>query len=98
MTRRPKQPTTTQHSSWSVYHIKGTPTVLVGIIDNAPGAETAIDRVDRILIETVDPWHSCPIVETQHELGLKNYSPRPTRHNPHKIRAICRRHEIDKHR
>jgi len=46
MARRPKQPqpTTKQHSSWSVYHITGTPAKLVGIVE-APDAETAIARV-----------------------------------------------------
>ena len=34
-----------QPHSWAVYHIKGTPAKLVGIIDNAPDAETAIARV-----------------------------------------------------
>ena len=33
-----------QPHSWAVYHIKGTPAKLVGIIDNAPDAETAIAR------------------------------------------------------
>jgi len=33
-----------QGHSWAVYHIKGTPAKLVGIIDNAPDAETAIAR------------------------------------------------------
>ena len=41
----PKRPTkqAVLHS-WAVYHIKGTPAKLVGIIDNAPDAETAIAR------------------------------------------------------
>ena len=40
-----KQPTKQQQGhSWAVYHIKGTPAKLVGIIDNAPDAETAIER------------------------------------------------------
>jgi len=33
-----------QSHSWAVHHIKGTPAKLVGIIDNAPDAETAIAR------------------------------------------------------
>jgi hypothetical protein len=33
-----------QNHSWAVFHIKGTPVKLVGIIDNAPDAETAIAR------------------------------------------------------
>jgi hypothetical protein len=37
-----KQPTKQHLHSWAVYHIKGTPAKLVGIIDNAPDAETAI--------------------------------------------------------
>jgi hypothetical protein len=41
----PKRPTKQQQGhSWAVYHIKGTPAKLVGIIDNAPDAETAIAR------------------------------------------------------
>ena len=40
----PKRPTKQQSHSWAVYHIKGTPAKLVGIIDNAPDAETAIAR------------------------------------------------------
>jgi hypothetical protein len=41
----PKQPPKQQQlHSWAVYHIKGTPAKLVGIIDNAPDAETAIAR------------------------------------------------------
>ena len=40
-----KRPTNQQQGhSWAVYHIKGTPAKLVGIIDNAPDAETAIAR------------------------------------------------------
>jgi hypothetical protein len=36
-----KQP---QTNSWAVYHIKGTPAKLVGVIRNATDAETAIER------------------------------------------------------
>jgi hypothetical protein len=40
-----KQPTKKQQRhSWAVFHIKGTPAKLVGIIDNAPDAQTAIAR------------------------------------------------------
>jgi hypothetical protein len=39
-----KLPTKQHLHSWAVYHIKGTPAKLVGIIDNAPDAETAIAR------------------------------------------------------
>ena len=39
-----KQPTQQQAHSWAVYHIKGTPAKLVGIIDNAPDEKTAIAR------------------------------------------------------
>ncbi len=39
-----KRPTKPRLRSWAVYHIKGTPAKLVGIIDNAPDAETAITR------------------------------------------------------
>ena len=34
-----------QGHSWAVYHIKGTPAKLAGIIDNAPDEQTAIARV-----------------------------------------------------
>ena len=40
----PKRPTKQQNHSWAVYHIKGTPAQLVGIIDNAPDEQTAIAR------------------------------------------------------
>ena len=33
-----------QGQSWAVYHIKGTPAKLVGVIRNATDAETAIER------------------------------------------------------
>jgi hypothetical protein len=41
-----KQPPTKQQTtpSWAVYHLKGTPAKLVGIIDNAPDEQTAIAR------------------------------------------------------
>ena len=42
MAKQPTKPP--QLHSWAVYHIKGTPAKLVGIIDNAPDAETAIAR------------------------------------------------------
>jgi hypothetical protein len=42
MTKRPTKQQ--QGHSWAVYHIKGTPAKLVGIVDNAPDAETAIAR------------------------------------------------------
>ena len=38
-----KQPSSKQTHSWAVYHIKGTPAKLIGIID-APDKETAIKR------------------------------------------------------
>jgi hypothetical protein len=42
MPKRPsKQP---QSQSWAVYHTKGTPAKLVGIVDNAPDEKTAIER------------------------------------------------------
>ena len=45
MARRPtKQQPQPRGHSWSVYHIKGTPAKLVGIIDNAPDEQTAIAR------------------------------------------------------
>ena len=40
----PKRPTKQQGHSWAVYHIRGTPAKLVGIIDNAPDEQTAIAR------------------------------------------------------
>jgi hypothetical protein len=42
MPKRPTKPP--QSQSWAVYHIKGTPAKLVGIIDNAPDEKTAIER------------------------------------------------------
>jgi hypothetical protein len=39
-----KPPTKQPNRSWAVYHIKGTPAKLVGIIDNAPDEKTAIER------------------------------------------------------
>ena len=39
-----KPPAKQQLHSWAVYHIKGTPAKLVGIIDNVPDAQTAIAR------------------------------------------------------
>jgi hypothetical protein len=43
-----KQPTKQQAHSWAVYHIKGTPAKLVGILE-APDEQTAIARV-------LPPW------------------------------------------
>ncbi len=31
---------------WAIYHIKGTPAKLVGIIDGAPDEQTAIERAN----------------------------------------------------
>jgi hypothetical protein len=46
MAKRPTKPQRTH--SWAVYHIKGTPAKLVGIIDDAPDEQTAIERaIDR---------------------------------------------------
>jgi hypothetical protein len=43
MPKRPiKQPQKAR--SWAVYHIKGTPANLVGIVDDAPDEKTAIER------------------------------------------------------
>jgi hypothetical protein len=42
-----KRPTTKQQPelhSWAVYHLKGAPAKLVGIIDDAPDEQTAIER------------------------------------------------------
>ena len=38
-----KQPTKQQLHSWAVYHLKGTPARLVGIVDAQPDAESAIN-------------------------------------------------------
>jgi len=43
MAKRPTEQQQQGHS-WAVYHIKGTPAKLVGIIDNAPDEQTAIAR------------------------------------------------------
>jgi hypothetical protein len=39
-----KRMTKQQSHSWAVYHLKGTPAKLVGIIDDAPDEQTAIER------------------------------------------------------
>ena len=41
---RPNNNHSRRGHSWSVYHIKGTPAKLVGIIDNAQDEQTAIAR------------------------------------------------------
>jgi hypothetical protein len=40
----PQRPTKKRTTSWAVYHIRGTPAKLVGIIDDAPDEKTAIER------------------------------------------------------
>jgi hypothetical protein len=42
MPKRPTKPP--QSQSWAVYHIKGTPAKLVGIVDNAPDENTATEH------------------------------------------------------
>jgi hypothetical protein len=37
-----KRPIEQPNHSWAVYHLKGTPARLVGIVDNQPDAESAI--------------------------------------------------------
>ena len=39
-----KQPTKKQLNSWAVYHIKGTPAKLVGIVYDQPDADSAIKQ------------------------------------------------------
>ena len=56
------------------------------------------DGVDRVVLETVYPWHGSPIVETHHELSLENHFARATGDDPHKVGAVCRRHKVDDHR
>src|SRR5207247_9969643 len=53
------------------------------------------NRIERPVIESVDPWHDRPIVEAHHELGTKIHPPRPADHDPHEIRAVRREHEVD---
>jgi hypothetical protein len=44
MAKRPTKQPQSRGQSWAVYHIKGTPAKLVGIVDNAPDEQTAIAR------------------------------------------------------
>ena len=39
-----KQLTNPQAPSWAVYHLKGTPATLVGIVDDQPDEAAAIER------------------------------------------------------
>jgi hypothetical protein len=43
MVKRPTKQQPKTHS-WAVYHLKGTPAKLVGVVDNAPDDTTAIMR------------------------------------------------------
>src|SRR5262249_48025458 len=56
------------------------------------------NRVYRAVVELVDPWHGRPVVEARYKLSRKNHSSRSTDHDPHKISAVGRRHEIDHRR
>ena len=56
------------------------------------------NRVDRAVIEPVDPWNGRSVVEAHHELSMKSHTPGPTDHDPDKIGAVGRRHEIDNRR
>jgi hypothetical protein len=40
--QKPQQPRESALHSWSVYHIKGTPAKLVGIIDDAPDEQALL--------------------------------------------------------
>ena len=51
--------------------------------------------VDGAVVEPVDPWVGRAVVEARHKLGVKSHLARPTHHDPHKIGAVRRRHEID---
>jgi hypothetical protein len=53
------------------------------------------NRTECAVVQPADPRHRRPIVEPRHELGAKNHPPRPPGHDPHKIPALCRKHEID---
>jgi hypothetical protein len=43
MSKRPTKEQPPGHS-WAVYHLKGTPAKLVGIVNDAPDEKTAIER------------------------------------------------------
>src|SRR5262249_46308069 len=56
------------------------------------------NRVDRAVIEPVDPWHGRPVIEAHHEFSLKSDASRSAEHDPHKIAAFGRSQEIDHRR
>jgi hypothetical protein len=56
------------------------------------------NRVDRAVVEPVDPWNDRSVIKAHHELSTKSHTPGLTDHDPDQIGAVGRWHEIDNRR